>query len=55
MGAHPRLTVRVEGASDEEAIKVKNILADELEKFPEVEDKLNREKVAVLEGKLGWV
>ena len=30
-------------------------VADELEKFSEVTDCLNRQKVAVLEGKLGWV
>lgn len=50
----PYLTVRVEGESDEEVLKIKNILSDELEKFPEIGDKLNRQKVAVLEGKLGW-
>jgi len=51
----PYLTIRVEGDSDEEVIKVKNILADELEKHPEIVDKLNRNKVASLTGKLGWV
>lgn len=51
----PYLTVRIEGISKEEVLRVKNILADELEKFPEVTDKLNRSEVAVLEGKLGWV
>ena len=51
----PYLTARMEGVSEEEVLKVKNILADELEKFPEIGDKLNRQKVAVLEGKLGWV
>ncbi len=51
----PYLTIRVEGIDDEEVLKVKNILADELEKFEEVGDKLNRFKTAVLEGKLGWV
>ncbi|HEB13689.1 MAG TPA: hypothetical protein ENI13_01775 [candidate division CPR3 bacterium] len=51
----PYITVRVEGASKEEVLRIKNILADELEKFPEVKDKLNRSEVAVLEGKLGWV
>lgn len=51
----PYLTVRAEGESDDEVLMVKNILADELENFPEIGDKLNRKKVAVLEGKLGWV
>ncbi|MDO8655337.1 MAG: phosphomannomutase/phosphoglucomutase [bacterium] len=51
----PYLTVRVEGASKEEVLKVKNILADELEKFPQIQDKLNRSEIVVLEGKLGWV
>ena len=51
----PYLTVRVEGISEEEVLQVKNILADELEKFPEIGDKLNRQKVAVFEGKLGWI
>ena len=51
----PYITVRVEGISEAEVLQVKNILADELEKHPEVQDQLNREKVAVLEGKLAWV
>lgn len=51
----PYLTVRIEGISKEEVLRIKNILADELEKFPEVKDKLNRSEVAVFEGKLGWV
>ena len=51
----PYLTVHAEGESSEEVIRIKNILADELEKFPEVVDRLNREEVATLTGKLGWV
>ena len=51
----PYLTLRFEGQTEEEVVAVKNILADELEKFPEVTDKLNRSHVAVLEGKLGWI
>lgn len=51
----PYLTVRVEGATEEEVLGIKNILADELEKFPEVLDRLARGNVAVLRGKLGWV
>lgn len=51
----PYLTVRVEGADEAEALKVKNIIADELEKFPEVSDRLNRLEVATNTGRLGWV
>lgn len=51
----PYITVRVEGISEDEVLQVKNILADELEKHPEIQDRLNRKKVAVLEGKLAWV
>ncbi|MDP2641607.1 MAG: phosphomannomutase/phosphoglucomutase, partial [Candidatus Yanofskybacteria bacterium] len=51
----PYLTVRVEGASEEEVLKIKGILADELKKVPGIPDSLNREKVAALEGKLGWL
>ncbi|MDO8452217.1 MAG: hypothetical protein Q7S79_00535, partial [bacterium] len=51
----PYLTVRVEGASKEEVLKVKNILADELEKFSQIQDKLNRSEIVTLTGKLGWV
>lgn len=51
----PYLSVRAEGNSDSEVLKIKNILADELEKFPEIGDRLNRKEVATLTGKLGWV
>lgn len=51
----PYLTVCGEGVTEEEVIRVKNILADELEKFPEITDRLNRKEVATLTGKLGWV
>ena len=51
----PYLSVRVEAESEEEVIKIKNILADELEKFPAITDRLNRNAVATLTGKLGWV
>ena len=51
----PYLSVRAESDSEEEVIKIKNILADELEKFPEIGDRLNRKEVATLTGKLGWV
>lgn len=51
----PYLTIRVEGDTDEEVIKIKNILADQLEKHPEIEDKLNRKEVFTRTGRLGWV
>src|SRR3989338_5709643 len=49
----PYLSVRAEGASEAEVLKIKNILADELEKFPAIMDRLNRSAVATLTGKLG--
>ncbi len=51
----PYLTIRAEGNSDEEVLRVKNILADELEKFPEIQDKLDRSHVVSFTGKLGWL
>ena len=51
----PYLTVRAEGASREEVLKVKNVLADELEKFSDITDRLNRAEVATMTGRLGWV
>ncbi|MBI2356081.1 MAG: phosphomannomutase/phosphoglucomutase [Candidatus Doudnabacteria bacterium] len=51
----PYLTIRVEAEKEQEVLKIKNILADELEKFPEVADKLDRFNVASLTGKLGWL
>lgn len=51
----PYLTVRAEGEIEEEVIRIKNILADELEKYPEIGDKLNRKEAYTLTGRLGWV
>ncbi|MBU0569520.1 phosphomannomutase/phosphoglucomutase, partial [Patescibacteria group bacterium] len=51
----PYLTIRVEAETDEELIKIKNIVADQLEKYPEIEDKLDRKNVTSHTGKLGWV
>lgn len=51
----PYLTIRFEGETAKEVLKIKNIVADELEKFPEITDRLNRVEVASLSGKLGWV
>src|SRR3989344_704682 len=50
----PYLTVRVEGKTKEEVLQIKNILARELEKYPEVQDTLDTEHAASLSGKLGW-
>ncbi|QQG41236.1 MAG: phosphomannomutase/phosphoglucomutase [Candidatus Woesebacteria bacterium] len=50
----PYLTIRMEADSDAELIKIKNIIADELEKYPEIGDKLDRENVTSYTGKLGW-
>ncbi len=51
----PYLSVRAEGISVAEVLKIKNILADELEKYPAITDRLNRKEVATLTGILGWV
>lgn len=51
----PYMSIRAEGESDPEVLKIKNILADELEKYPDITDRLNRGEVATLTGKLGWV
>ena len=51
----PYLTIRVEADTKKEIIDIKNILADQLEKFPEIGDRLNRDVVTTHTGKLGWV
>ncbi|OGH87533.1 MAG: hypothetical protein A3J93_03325 [Candidatus Magasanikbacteria bacterium RIFOXYC2_FULL_42_28] len=51
----PYLTLRFEADTEQEVIRMKNILADELEKYPEIGDKLNRKEVASLTGTLGWL
>ena len=51
----PYLTVRMEADTDEELLKIKNIIADELEKYPEIGDKLDRKNITSYTGKLGWV
>ncbi|MFH1243987.1 MAG: phosphomannomutase/phosphoglucomutase [bacterium] len=51
----PYLTIRVEADTEQEVINIKNILADQLEKYPEIKDKLNRESVTTHTGTLGWV
>lgn len=49
----PYLSFRVEGETEEEVLKIKNIIADELDKFSDIFDKLDRKNIATL-GKLGW-
>lgn len=50
----PYLTVRVEGETEEEVLKIKTILANELKQFPEVQENLDTEHVTTFSGKLGW-
>jgi len=51
----PYLTVRFEADTKDRLLEMKNIVADFLEKFPEIEDKLNRKEIMSLSGRLGWV
>ena len=51
----PYLTIRAEGATVEEVLKVKNIMADELEQYSAITDCLNRIEVTSHTGRLGWV
>lgn len=51
----PYLTIRVEADTEEEVLKIKNVLADQLEKFPDVADKLDRKNVTSHTGRLGYV
>lgn len=51
----PYLTIRVEADTEKEVIKIKNLLADELEKHTEIKDKLDRKHVTSRTGRLGWV
>lgn len=51
----PYLTVRFEAPTEKELIRIKNLVADVLDKQPEIKDKLDRTKVASLTGILGWL
>lgn len=51
----PYLTIRVEADTESEVIAIKNILADQLEKYPEIGDKLDRAAVTSHTGILGWI
>ena len=51
----PYLTLRFEAPTEAEIIKMKNAFQDEMDKFPEIKDKLDRKSVASLTGTLGWL
>ena len=51
----PYISIRAEAENDEDLIKIKNLMQDQLDKFPEVGDKLDRNNVTSHTGKLGWV
>lgn len=51
----PYISIRMEADSDKELIKIKNIIQDQLDKYPDIGDKLDRKKVTSHTGKLGWV
>ena len=51
----PYLTIRFEADTKERLLELKNIFADQLEKFPEIMDKIDRQNVASHTGRLGWV
>lgn len=51
----PYLTLRFEADTEAEVLRMKGLVADELDKYTEIENKLDRTKVASLTGKLGWL
>jgi phosphomannomutase/phosphoglucomutase len=51
----PYLTIRVEADTVDEVVRIKNILADQLEKHETITDQLDRSTVTSRTGKLGWV
>jgi len=51
----PYLSIRVEADTDEEVVKIKNILQEQFDKYPEIGDKLDLKNVTSHTGKLGWV
>lgn len=51
----PYLTIRFEAPTEKELIRMKNLVADELDKYKEIENRLDRTQVASLTGKLGWL
>jgi len=51
----PYLSFRAEADSDKELVKIKNVMQDEFDKYPDIGDKLDRKNVTSHTGKLGWV
>ena len=51
----PYLTIRVEADTDARVLEIKNLLADQLELYPQVHDKLDRTAVSSFTGRLGYV
>lgn len=51
----PYLTIRVEANTDDEVIKIKKLIDNKLEEFPEIEDKLDIKNVTSHSGRLGWI
>ena len=51
----PYLSFRAEANTDDEVIKIKNIMQDEFDKYSEIGDKLDRKNVTSHTGKLGWI
>ncbi len=51
----PYLTARFEASTEVRLLEIKNIFADQLEQFPEISDRLDRQHVTSHTGKLGWV
>lgn len=51
----PYLTLRFEAETKEKLLEIKNIFADELEKYSEIGDKLDRKNPYSLTGKIGYV
>jgi len=51
----PYLTLRFEADTEARLLEMKNVIADELERYPEITDRLNRTAVSTYTGRLGWV
>jgi phosphomannomutase/phosphoglucomutase len=51
----PYLSLRMEADTEARLLEIKNVMADELEKYPSIGDKLNRQQVFSRTGRLGWV
>jgi phosphomannomutase/phosphoglucomutase len=51
----PYISIRMEAENDKDLLRIKNVVQDQLDKHPEVGDKLDRKNVTSHTGKLGWV